>query len=104
VFAWSRKEKSTMSKHLKLAIGLATILTISLIVLGTAAPGASKAPAKSPYVSALSDIAVGTAVAASHGCNHRTCEVLQALYFCRSEGARDDCKIVNGRCTGSGCP
>lgn len=93
-----------MSKHLKLTIGLATILTLSLIVLGTAAPKTSKAPAKSPYVSALSNLAVGTAVAASRGCNHRTCEVLQALYFCRSEGLRDDCKIVNGRCTGSGCP
>ncbi len=93
-----------MSRHFKLAIGLATILTISLIVFGTAAPKASKTPAKSPYVSVLSNLAVGTAVAASQGCNHRTCEVLQALYFCRSEGARDDCKIVNGRCTGSGCP
>ena len=93
-----------MSKRLVLAVGLATILTMALIVLGTAAPKASKAPAKSPYVSALSNAAVGTAVAASHGCNHRTCEVLQALYFCRSEGARDDCKIVNGVCTGSGCP
>ncbi len=94
-----------MPKRLKLILGLTTILTMALVVFGTVAPKVSNAPAKSPYISALSNAAVGTAVAATHKCSNRSCLVLQGLYFCRSEGTRTNCVIpTGGGCSETACP
>ena len=91
-----------MSKRFILILGLATLFTVTLLVVG-AAPKATNPYEKTPYVSALSNLAVGTAVAAAGGCNKRSCEVLQGLYFCRSSGVKDFCHIVNSRCSTGGC-
>ena len=92
-----------MSKRFILILGLATLFTMTLLVVGAVAPKATNPYAKTLYVSALSNLAVGTAVAAAGGCNKRSCEVLQGLYFCRSSGAREFCHIVNSRCSTGGC-
>ena len=92
-----------MSKRFILILGLVTLFTMTLLVVGAVAPKATNPYAKTPYVSALSNLAVGTAVAAAGGCNKRSCEVLQGLYFCRFSGAREFCHIVNSRCSTGGC-
>jgi hypothetical protein len=88
---------------LKRILVLAAILVVAALFLGTAAPQQSNVTAKSPYVSALSNYSVGTAVAAGGKCN-TGCLVLQGIYACRggeSPGTR--CSIVNGRCSLSAC-
>ena len=84
-----------MSKRLNLVVVLAAILSLTLLVFGSAAPGVSNAAAKSPYASALSNLTVGTAVAAGP-CNKRSCLVLQGSQFCRSDGVRENCVIASG--------
>jgi len=90
-----------MSSNLKRVVGLATIITVALIAFGTVAPKASNAPVKSPYVSALSNYAVGTAVAAK--CSNQICLALQGHEFCRFEGAGTKCSVQNGVCTETPC-
>ena len=89
-----------MSRQLRLAIGLAVILSVALLVFGTAVPKSSVV-AKSPYGSALSNYSVGTATAAK--CTKRSCLVLQGLHFCRSEGVNENCVIVSGSCSVTAC-
>jgi len=91
-----------MSNRFFLILGLATVFTLTLLVFGAVAPQATNPHAKTPYVSSLSNLAVGTAVAAPHGCNKRSCEVLQGIYSCRFSGALESCKIQQGRCVSSG--
>jgi len=91
-----------MSKRFILILGLATLFTVTLLLVGAMAPKATSPQAKTPYVSALSNLAVGTAVAAPHGCNKRSCEVLQGIYSCRFSGAPESCKIQQSRCVSSG--
>jgi len=88
---------------LKRILVLSAILVVAALFLGAAAPQQSNATAKSPYISALSNYSVGTAVAAGGKCN-TGCLVLQGIYSCRggeSPGSR--CSIVNGRCELSAC-
>jgi len=90
-----------MSRRLRMALGLATILTMAVIALGTAVPKATTSPANSPYVSALASVGVGTAEAARR-CT-AGCEALQGIYFCRFEGTAAKCAVVNGVCTETPC-
>ena len=87
---------------LKRILTLTAILAVAALVFGTAAPQAN-APAKSPYVSTLSNFSVGTAVAAGGKCNSG-CLVLQGIQSCRSgESPGTKCALVNGSCQLSGC-
>lgn len=94
-----------MSNRIKLTVALTTVFIVAALFLGTAAPKASDAPAKSPYVSALSSFAVGTAVAASHKCPDRGCLVLQGIQSCRTGGEYrgTDCVVVSGSCSVTSC-
>ena len=93
-----------MSRRIKLTFVLTTIFIVAALFLGTAAPKATNAPVKSPYVSALSNYAVGTAVAASHNCTNSGCEVLQGIQVCRApEFPGTNCVIVNGSCSVTAC-
>ena len=88
---------------LKRILVLATVLVVAALFLGTAAPQQPNATAKSPYVSALSNYSVGTAVAAGGKCN-TGCLVLQGIYSCRGgESPGSKCTLVNGRCQLSTC-
>jgi hypothetical protein len=89
-----------MSRQLKLTVGLALVLSLALLVFGTAVPR-SDVVAKSPYVSALSHYSVGSAAAAR--CTKTSCLVLQGLHFCRSEGVNESCVIVSGSCSVTAC-
>jgi hypothetical protein len=93
-----------MSARIKLTFVLTAIFIVAALVLGTAAPKATNAPAKSPYLSALSNFSVGTAVAASKKCPNRGCLVLQGIQSCRSgEYPGTDCVVVNGSCNVTNC-
>lgn len=93
-----------MSKRIKLTFVLTTIFIVAALVLGTAAPRATNAPVKSPYVSALSHYAVGTAVAAGHGCSNSGCEVLQGIQTCLGgEFPGTNCVVVSGSCSVTNC-
>ena len=88
---------------LKRILALAAILVVSALFLGAVAPQQPNVTAKSPYISALSNYSVGTAVAAGGKCN-TGCLVLQGIYACRggeSPGTR--CSLVNGSCSLSTC-
>jgi hypothetical protein len=88
---------------LKRVLVLTAILVLAALFLGTAAPQAPSATAKSPYVSALSNYSVGTAVAAGGKCN-TGCLVLQGIQSCRAgESPGTKCTIVNGSCSLSTC-
>ena len=87
---------------LKRILVLAAILVVAALFLGTAAPQQPNVTAKSPYISALSNYSVGTAMAAKH-CNSG-CLVLQGIQSCRSgESPGTKCTIVNGSCSLSTC-
>jgi len=87
---------------LKRVLFLTAILVLAALFLGTAAPQ-SPSPAKSPYVSALSNYSVGTAVAAGGKCNSG-CLVLQGIQSCRGgESPGTKCTMVNGSCSLSTC-
>ena len=86
---------------MKRILALAAILMVAALFLGTAAPQQPNATAKSPYVSALSNYSVGTAMAAK--CNSG-CLVLQGTSFCRQgESVGSKCAQVNGSCTEVAC-
>jgi len=88
---------------LKRIIALAAILVVAALFLGAAAPQQPNVAAKSPYISALSNYSVGTAVAAGGKCN-TGCLVLQGIYACRGgESPGTKCTLVNGRCNLSNC-
>ena len=91
-----------MSNRIRLTLALTTIFIVAALFLGTTAPEQSHGHLKSPYVSALSNYSVGTALAAKGGCTHTEC------FFgtCRHplEGHSNTiCAIVNGACTTSLC-
>lgn len=88
---------------LKRILVLSAILVVAALFLGAAAPQQPNVTAKSPYVSALSNYSVGTAVAAGGKCN-TGCLVLQGIQSCRSgESVGTRCSIVNGSCSLSTC-
>ena len=88
---------------LKRILALAAILVVAALFLGTAAPQQPTVTAKSPYISALSNYSVGTAVAAGGKCNSG-CLVLQGIQACRSgESPGTKCTMVNGSCSLSSC-
>jgi len=88
---------------LKRILALSAILVVAALFLGTAAPQQPNATAKSPYVSALSNYSVGTAVAAGGHCNSG-CLVLQGISSCRQgESPGSKCAQVNGSCTETIC-
>jgi len=88
---------------LKRILAVAAILVVAALFLGTAAPQQTNATAKSPYVSALSNYSVGTAVAAGGHCNSG-CLVLQGIQSCRAgESPGTKCTMVNGSCSLSNC-
>jgi hypothetical protein len=88
---------------LKRILAVAAIFVVAALFLGTAAPQQSNATAKSPYISALSNYSVGTAVAAGGKCNSG-CLVLQGIYACRGgESPGTKCTLVNGSCNLSTC-
>lgn len=92
-----------MSKRIRLALVLTAIFIVAALFLGTAAPQQTNATAKSPYVSALSNYSVGTALAAGGHCN-TGCLVLQGIQSCRSgESPGTKCSLVNGSCQLSTC-
>jgi len=86
---------------LKRILALTAILIVAALFLGTAAPQQPNVTAKSPYISALSNYSVGTAMAAH--CNSG-CLVLQGIQSCRSgESPGTKCTMVNGSCSLSTC-
>jgi len=88
---------------LKRVLFLTAILVLAALFLGTAAPQSPSPTAKSPYVSALSNYSVGTAVAAGGKCNSG-CLVLQGIQSCRGgESPGTKCTMVNGSCSLSTC-
>jgi len=88
---------------LKRILALSAILVVAALFLGTAAPQQTNATAKSPYVSALSNYSVGTAVAAGGHCNSG-CLVLQGIQSCRAgESPGTKCRLINGSCSLSTC-
>jgi hypothetical protein len=92
-----------MSKRIRLALVLTAIFIVAALFLGTAAPQQTNSTVKSPYVSALSNYSVGTAVAANQHCNSG-CLVLQGIQSCRTgESPGTTCTIVNGACSLSTC-
>ena len=92
-----------MSKRIRLALLLTAIFIVAALFLGTAAPPQPNAAAKSPYVSALANYSVGTAVAAGGHCN-TGCLVLQGIQSCRAgESPGSKCKLVNGSCELTNC-
>jgi len=86
--------------RIKLVLRFAIIFILAALVFGTTASKFSGTPAKSPYVSALANVSVGTAEAAR--CNG-SCEVLQGHQFCRFEGFQTKCVVVSGRCQLTAC-
>lgn len=91
-----------MSNRIKLTFVLTTIVIVAALFLGTAVPKATTA--NSPYASTLSNYAVGTAVAASHGCTNTACLTLQGITGCHGgDGTGTTCAVVNGVCTTSAC-
>jgi hypothetical protein len=91
-----------MSKRIRLALVLTAIFVVAALFLGTAAQQPN-ATAKSPYVSALANYSVGTAVAAGGHCN-TGCLVLQGIQSCRAgESPGSKCKLVNGSCELTSC-
>lgn len=88
---------------LKRILILTAILVVAALFLGTAAPQQPSATAKSPYISALSNYSVGTAVAAGGKCN-TGCLVLQGIESCRGgEYPGTKCTLINGSCNVSTC-
>lgn len=93
-----------MSNRIKLTFVLTAIFIVAALFLGTAAPRATNAPVKSPYVSALSNFSVGTAVAASAKCTNTGCLVLQGIQGCRGgEYPGTNCVMVSGKCSVTNC-
>lgn len=93
-----------MSARIKLILALTVLFTTAALFIGTAAPKASHTTGRSPYVSALSNFSVGTAVAASRKCPNRGCLVLQGIQSCRGgEYPGTDCVVVNGSCNVTTC-
>jgi hypothetical protein len=91
-----------MSNRIKLTFVLTTLFIVGAIFLGTATPKATSL--HSPYVSALSNYAVGTAVAAGHNCTNSGCEALQGIVGCHApEFPGTNCAVVNGTCTMTAC-
>ena len=91
-----------MVNRIKLTFVLMTVFIAAALFLGTAAPKATTN--HSPYVSALSNYAVGTAVAASARCTNAGCEALQGIVGChRPEFPGTDCAVINGTCTMTPC-
>jgi len=89
---------------LKRILVLAAIFVVAALFLGTTAPQQANVTAKSPYISALSNYSVGTAVAAGGNKCNSGCLVLQGIHFCRSgESPGTKCAIVNGSCSLSTC-
>lgn len=92
-----------MSNRIKLTFVLASIFIVAALFLGTAVPKAATS-ANSPYASTLSNYAVGTAVAAGHGCTNAGCESLQGIVGChRPEFPGTNCAVINGTCTTTAC-
>jgi len=92
-----------MSNRIKLTFVLASIFIVAALFLGTAVPKATTS-ANSPYASTLSSYAVGTAVAAGHGCTNAGCEALQGIVGChRPEFPGTNCAVINGTCTTTAC-
>jgi hypothetical protein len=91
-----------MSNRIKLTFVLTTIVIVAALFLGTAVPKATTA--NSPYASTLSNYAVGTAVAAGHGCTNSGCEAIQGIVGCHApEFPGTNCAVVNGTCTTTAC-
>ena len=92
-----------MSNRIKLTFVLTSIFIVAALFLGTAVPKATTS-ANSPYASTLSSYAVGTAVAAGHGCTNAGCEALQGIVGChRPEFPGTNCAVINGTCTTTAC-
>ena len=92
-----------MSNRIKLTFVLASIFIVAALFLGTVVPKATTS-ANSPYASTLSNYAVGTAVAAGHGCTNTACLTLQGITGCHGgDGTGTTCAVVNGVCTTSAC-
>jgi len=91
-----------MSSNFKRAVGLATMITVAMIAFGTVTPKSPNAPMNSPYASALSNYAVGTALA--RHCPNQGCLALQGHLYCRGESLGSKCANVNGTCTETPCP
>jgi hypothetical protein len=93
-----------MSKRIRLTLVLTALFIVAALFLGTAAPQQANAPVKSPYVSALSNYSVGTAVAASAKCTNTGCLVLQGIQSCRGgEFPGTNCVLVSGSCSVTNC-
>jgi len=91
-----------MSNRIKLTFVLTTIVIVAALFLGTAVSKATTA--NSPYASTLSNYAVGTAVAAGHGCTNSGCEAIQGIVGCHApEFPGTNCAVVNGTCTTTAC-
>ena len=89
----------------KLVLGLAAMIIALSLVGGTAGHQAMSTSAHSPYVSALANVSVATAEAASHKrCQNRSCDVIQGIMSCFNESAGTNCALANGACTMTACP
>jgi hypothetical protein len=75
------------------------------LVGGTAGHQAVSTTVHSPYVSALANVSVATAEAASHKrCQNRSCGNLQGITTCTEEALGTNCAVSNGVCTLTACP
>jgi len=94
-----------MTIRFRLVLGLAAMIIALSLVGGTAGHQAVSTTAHSPYVSALANVSVATAEAASHKrCQNRSCDVIQGIKSCFNESAGTNCAIANGVCTMTACP
>ena len=91
-----------MPALVKRTLVLTLLLMVAAIAFGSAR---SILPLKSPYVSALHNYAVGTAVAKPHKCSNTGCLTLQGINSCRGgEYPGTDCVLVSGQCQVTSCP
>lgn len=91
-----------MPALVKRTLVLTLLITLAAIAFGSST---STQPVKSPYASALSSYAVGTAVAKKHNCTDTGCLTLQGINSCRGgEYPGTNCVLVNRQCEVTTCP
>ncbi len=94
-----------MTSRIRLVLVLTAMILALSLVGGTAGHQAVSTTSHSPYVSALVDVSVATAEAASHKrCQNRSCGSLQGIPSCTEDTFGTNCALANGICTATPCP
>ena len=94
-----------MKAHIRLTLLLGLALGVAGLVVGTLQPTDTARPSDSPYLSTLSDFAVGSAEAVS--CNTH-CFKVQGLWYCQNDieptGKFCHYALDHHSCTNDDCP